>query len=120
MKVFSLYAMVVCYVAAGINHFWHPGMYKRIVPSYLPFPLALVYVSGVCEVAFALMLIPEGSRRVAAWLIIAMLIAIFPANIQMTLDFYHRHSPYAWLTVLRLPLQLVLIYWAYCFTTPAP
>jgi uncharacterized membrane protein len=55
---------------------------------------------------------------IAAWLIITMLIAIFPANIQMAVDWYRKGSPYLWIAVMRLPLQLVLIWWAWIYTKP--
>jgi uncharacterized membrane protein len=107
--------MALLYLAAGINHFWHPAMYMRIMPPYLPWHLPLVYLSGICEILFALLLLPVRTRCPAAWLIIAMLIAIFPANIQMTLDYCRSHSPSTWLTIVRLPLQFVLIAWAWRF-----
>ena len=53
----------------------------------------------------------------AAWLIIIFLIAVFPANIQMALQYYQQHRAGWWLTWLRLPLQGVLIWWAYSFTS---
>jgi uncharacterized membrane protein len=110
--------MALLYVAAGINHFVHPRMYISIMPHFLP-PAshqALVVLSGGCELLFGLLLLPNMTRPWAAWLIIALLIAIFPANIQMTIDFMRRHSPYTWLAWLRLPLQAVLIWWAYKYT----
>ena len=110
--------MALLYVAAGINHFVRPAMYLSIMPHFLP-PSSyrpLVTVSGICEIAFGLLLIPASTRHLAAWLIIALLIAIFPANIQMTIDFTRRQNPYTWLACLRLPLQIVLIWWAYTFT----
>ena len=108
--------MSLLYVGAGVNHFLHPAVYQRIVPPYLPFPVALVYLSGGCEVVFGLLLIPTVTRRLAAWFLIALLIAVFPANIHMTLDYWHHHRPDWWLTVARLPLQGVLIGWARTFT----
>ncbi len=116
MQLVSLYTMSVFYIAAGINHFWHPVMYKRIVPPCLPWPMPLVYISGVCEIVFALLLLPLSTRWIAAWLIIALLIAVFPANIQMTLDYSRRHNPYTWVTIARLPIQILLIWWAWQFT----
>lgn len=115
MEKFSRYSMVICYLLAGINHFWHPSMYEKIIPSILPAPLLLVYISGVCEIVFALLLLPKISRRLAAWLIIALLVAVFPANIQMTIDFARAHNPDTWLTIVRLPIQLLLIAWAWHF-----
>jgi uncharacterized membrane protein len=119
MHKISLWVMAVFYVVAGINHFVRPGMYVSIMPRFLPESSyrLLVAISGLCEAVLGLLLIPPVTRKIAGWLIIALLIVIFPANIQMAIDFTRRHNPYTWLTWLRLPLQLVLIWWAYKFTT---
>jgi uncharacterized membrane protein len=111
--------MALFYVVAGVNHFVHPKMYVSIIPRFLPeFSCRpLVAITGILEVVFGLLLIPPATRNIAAWGTIALLIMIFPANIQMTIDFTRRHDPYTWLTWLRLPLQLVLIWWAYTFTS---
>lgn len=116
MKTILLYVMALLYIAAGIYHFVNPRMYMRIMPTYLPFHLPLVYISGVCEIAFALLLIPESTRPVGAGLIIALLIAVFPANIQMAVTFYQKQNPSLWIAIARLPLQLVLICWAWIYT----
>lgn len=110
--------MAILYVAAGINHFVHPQTYVSIMPHFLPESSyrPLVAISGACEVVFGLLLIHSATRKTAAWLIIALLIAVFPANIQMTINFAHGHSPDTWLTWLRLLLQPVLIWWAYSLT----
>ncbi len=107
--------MILLYIAAGVNHFLHPRMYVTIVPPWIPFKHALVDVSGVAEVWFAILLIIPLTRRIGAWAIIALLLAVFPANIQMMLNFLHEHNPWIWLAILRLPLQGVLIWWAYTF-----
>ena len=66
---------------AGVMHFINPSFFLKIVPPYLPFHLEVVYLSGVCELALGvLLLIPKFSRW-AAWGIVALLIAVFPANI---------------------------------------
>jgi uncharacterized membrane protein len=116
MKKIFLYLMIVFYVVAGINHFVNTPQYTRIMPPWLPYPLALVYISGISETAFGLLLIPPVTRRPAAWLMIALLVAIFPANIQMTLNYWHRHDPQLWISIVRLPLQILLIGWAYAYT----
>ncbi len=108
--------MALLYVVAGINHFLNPAVYKRIMPPYLPYPVALIYLSGICEIGFGLLLLPSVTRPVAAWLLIALLVAVFPANVQMALNYWRAHHPYLWLAVLRLPLQLVLIAWAWWYT----
>lgn len=108
--------MVIFYIAAGINHFINPAMYLAIMPPYISYHLPLVYVSGVCEILFALLLLPTGTRHIGAWLIIALLIAIFPANIQMAITYWRADSPYFWIAMARLPLQAPLIYWAWIYT----
>ena len=111
-----MYVMAGLYIAAGVLHFLRPGPYMRIMPPWLPFPAALVAISGVCEIVFALLLLPVATRHMGAWLIILMLIAIFPANVQMAINYWHKSSPYLWVAVMRLPLQVVLIWWAWLYT----
>ncbi len=94
MKLILLYVMAVLYLAAGVYHFVNPKMYQRIMPTYLPWHTPLVYISGVCEILFALLLIPESTRAIAAWLIIVLLIAVFPANIQMAVSFWAKAAPH--------------------------
>jgi uncharacterized membrane protein len=118
MKKISLFLMVALYVAAGANHFLNPEAYIKIMPPWIPLHKEMVFVSGVCEILFALLLIFQLTRRMAAWCIIALLVAVFPANVQMMLNYYHEHNPGLWFTVLRLPLQVPLIWWAYIFTKP--
>lgn len=116
MKKAALYLMVLLYVITGVLHFVYPASYVRIMPSWLPYPSALVATSGVCETLFALLLLPAATRRAAAWLIILLLIAVFPANVQMAVNYWHAHSPYLWLAIIRLPLQAALIWWAWLYT----
>lgn len=114
----SLYLMCVLYVAAGFNHFVHAESYLKIMPPWVPWPKALVVVSGVSEVLLALLLLPAKTRTVAAWALIVLLIAVFPANVQMMLNYFREGHPYRWFTVLRLPLQVILVLWAYVYTKP--
>lgn len=108
--------MGLLYVLAGINHFVHPAMYIKIIPAWLGRPEALVGISGFCEILLGILLIPGQTRSIAAWGIIALLVAVFPANIQMMLNYIHEHNPHFWITIVRLPIQLLLIWWAYVFT----
>ena len=110
--------MIVLYTAAGINHFIHPQFYLKIMPPWIPLHKELVFISGVFEILFAVMLVFPLSRRLGAWGIILLLIAVFPANIQMMLDYIKENNPRRWLAIVRLPLQFLLIYWAYTFTKP--
>ena len=108
----------VLFVLAGVNHFRSPEMYMKIMPPYLPVHRPLVLISGVFEIALgALLLVPQVSW-LAAWGLIALLIAVFPANIHL---YQHQEilpsiSPLSHL--LRLPLQGVLISWAWVYTAP--
>lgn len=101
------------FVFAGAMHFVIPRTYRRIVPPYLPVPDALVYASGVAEIAGGAGLIPEATRRPAGWWLIATLVAVFPANVHMALhpDEFPRVPGGAASLWARLPLQAVFIAW---------
>jgi uncharacterized membrane protein len=100
---------------AGSLHFLYPRGYARIVPAYLPAPLTLVYLSGVAEILGGLGLLLPQTRTLAAWGLVLLFIAIFPANVNMAVHRigFTRTPPAAWLLWARLPLQAVLIAWAY-------
>ncbi|HXG87732.1 MAG TPA: hypothetical protein VNJ02_05285 [Vicinamibacterales bacterium] len=101
-------------VAIGILHFIRPAAFTSIVPPYLPFPLALVYISGAAEIALGALLQFAATRRLAAWGLIALLIAVFPANVHMWLHPEQFPNLSQTALLIRLPLQLVLIamvYW---------
>lgn len=118
---FSLYAMILLYLSAGINHFINPEFYRKIMPVYIPFHMTFILLSGICEIVFAVLLIPILSRKLAAWLIIAMLIVFFVVHIQMLFDYSSVGGFMLWVAILRIPLQFVLIWWAYSFTkNPQP
>ncbi len=108
--------MAGLYIAAGLNHFRKPKMYLRIMPDYIPAHLTMVYISGVAEVVLGALLLLPATRIWAAWGIIILLILVFPANIHMAIDFYARKNPYLWIALIRLPLQFVLIWWAWIYT----
>ncbi len=116
MRPFLLYLMAVLYIAAGINHFINPAMYRRIMPPWLPAHQALVILSGIAEILLGAMLLFRTTQVVAAWGLIILLFAVFPANIQMWLNYRASGHPYTWVALLRLPLQVLLIWWAYTYT----
>src|SRR5258706_16434161 len=72
-------------VLAGANHFRTPAFYLNIMPPYLPWHLALVYISGVAEIGLGFLLLIRRWSVVAAWGLIALLIAVFPANLHMAM-----------------------------------
>jgi len=109
-------------VFAGVMHFVTPEVYVRIVPRWLPAPAALVAISGACEILCGVGLLVPGTRRWAAWGLIALLVAVFPANVNMALNHlpFGRQKVPAWALWARLPLQAVLIAWAWVFTRAWP
>jgi len=117
-----LYVMGPAYVVAGVMHFVVPSLYVQIIPPVLPGPLALVYLSGVAEVAVGVGLLWPRTREYAAWATIALLVAIFPANIYMATSgvvvqgMPGGGDPSTLVRWGRLPLQGVLILWAYWYT----
>ncbi len=117
-KTIGRYLLGIGFGLAGANHFLNAAFYVAIMPPYLPWPLELVYLSGLAEIGLgALLLVPRWSRA-AAWGLIALLVAVFPANLHMALNSgLYPWAPPAALWV-RLPLQAVLIAWAYAYTRP--
>jgi uncharacterized membrane protein len=75
--------MAALYLIAGINHFVAPDFYFKMIPGYLPYPMALVYISGVAEIIVAVALVIPQTTRIAAWSLIVLLLAVFPANVYM-------------------------------------
>jgi uncharacterized membrane protein len=116
----TLAAFAMAYI--GTSHFTDPDTFVAIVPAFLPAKLALVYISGAAEIAGGLGLLHSATRRAAAWGLILLYIAVFPANINMAIN----HLPLGersvpdWLLWARLPLQAVFIAVAYWFTRPDP
>ena len=101
------------YLVAGALHFARPRVYVAIMPDRLPAKRALVYASGAAELAGGAGVLHPATRRPAGWWLIATLVAIFPANVNMAVNaerFRGIPEPLLW---LRLPLQAVLIAWAY-------
>jgi uncharacterized membrane protein len=116
MRAFFRNLMALAFVAAGTNHFLHPAPYVAIMPPALPAPELLVAISGVVEILLGLLLLFRPTRRFAAIGIIVLLVAVFPANIQMAINWVREGHPHLWLALLRLPLQGLLIWWAALYT----
>jgi len=100
------------FILAGVNHFLNPHFYERIVPPGFPSPRILVIVSGLAEIAGGLGLLIPPLRRAAGWGLLALLIAIFPANIHMALHPGH-FGMTPWMLWVRLPLQVGLLAWVW-------
>jgi uncharacterized membrane protein len=108
-------------VFVGVMHFLQPEPFVKIVPAWLPWPLALVYLSGVFEILGGLGLVIARTRRLAGLGLIALYVAVFPANINMAVnDIQMTAEPNpSWLPWLRLPFQFLFIAWAYWISKPA-
>jgi uncharacterized membrane protein len=108
-----LYLAAIFYVFAGWMHFRQPDTYLKIVPPQLPWRMAAVYISGAAEMAGGFALLVPVLRRAAAWGLVALLIAVFPANVYMAASNVQVTSGTIpqFLLWLRLPLQGVLIWW---------
>ena len=105
-------------VFAGVMHFVAPRGYVKIVPTWLPAPRALVAISGLFEILGGVGLLIPTTQRFAAWGLIALFIAVFPANVNMAVKGIPvgKKAIPAWALWARLPLQLVFIGWAWLFT----
>lgn len=118
-KRILLYLMVAFYIFAGVMHFVRPEYYVPMMPPYLPWHMFLIYLSGLAEVVLGIAVLIPSVRSLAAWGIILLLIAIFPANLHIAL---HNVPVFGaaegagignW---IRLPFQAVLIAWAWWYT----
>ncbi|WP_435063015.1 DoxX family protein [Halobaculum sp. EA56] len=122
-----LYVMGPLYVVAGVLHFVAPKVYAQVVPPELPRPLDLVYLSGIAEVALGVGVLIPRTRRASAWGLVALLAAVFPANLHMAVRDVTVEGVPAWMRDppdaalwARLPLQGVLALWAWWYTRPMP
>ncbi|WP_295993918.1 DoxX family protein [Rugamonas sp.] len=115
--------LALFFVIGGVLHFVLPSAYVAIMPPWLDWPLQLVYLSGVCEIAGGLGVLPALTRRAAGIGLILLSIAVLPANVQMLLNAVDAAKPLWQLALLtvRLPLQLALIWWIWtCSVKPSP
>ncbi len=118
LRTLSAWVMGLAYIAFGINHFWHPDFYINIMPSYLPSHGLLVDLSGVAEIVLGVMILIPRYRKPAAWGIIAMLIVFMTVHIHMVQNSQLFKNVPEYLLWLRIPLQFILILWAFWYTRP--
>ena len=116
-KKISYIVIPIFYIAAGGNHFWHPEAYYKIIPGYLPYPVIINILAAMAEIILGVLFIFRCTRKVAAYGIIAMLIAFIPAHIEMIQHGSRLSNSYhlpLWILWIRLfPLQFLLIYWVW-------
>ncbi|HYW13031.1 MAG TPA: DoxX family protein [Longimicrobium sp.] len=113
--VASRIVLATLFVFAGTLHFIIPDQYAAVMPPALPMHRALVFISGVAEIAGGIGLLVPRTRRAAGIGLILLLVAVWPANLQMLLNARAAGASMLAQTLflLRLPLQLVLIYWVW-------
>lgn len=118
-----LVLMAVFYVFAGWNHFANPDFYRPMMPPYLPAHDALIWISGVAEIALGIAVLIPAIRVPAAWGIVALLVAVVPANFHIAIHdipIGGATEGAGALNWVRVALQPVLMLWAWWYTRPDP
>jgi uncharacterized membrane protein len=115
------YIIGVLFIVAGSIHFVNPKIYEAIMPPYLPAHRALVAISGFFEILGGIGAMIPQTRKAAGIGLIALLVAVFPANLYMATDAakFASFAP-AWALWARLPIQVFLIVWVYNATVAEP
>jgi uncharacterized membrane protein len=118
-RKFGLYIVAAFFVGVGITHLTNSDFFVAIVPPYLPAPLMLVYVSGVFEVLGGIGVLVPATRQLAAYGLLALLVAVYPANIYMAMnpEQFPDIAPAA--LYARLPLQFLFAWLVWWVTRPA-
>ncbi|MDF3819161.1 DoxX-like family protein [Leptospira sp. 96542] len=112
---FDLYIFASLFLVAGIAHFLVERFFLRIMPRWVIFPKFVNYASGLAEIILALLLFPTQTRSYAAIGLLLLLLAVWPANFYHYVSHRPKTDPPKWVLLLRLPLQIPLILWAYRF-----
>ena len=116
LKNSALFLLVLFFVAVGISHFTRTEFFVAIVPPYLPAPLALVYISGVAEILGGVGVLPYATRRWAGWGLLALLVAVYPANIHMAMNAENFPDTSRTVLYVRLPVQFLFFAWVWWVT----
>jgi uncharacterized membrane protein len=114
LQQISLYSMAFFYGGAGVNHFLKPKFYLSIMPAFMPAKELMNQLSGVAEILLAIGLLFAVSRQWSACLIIAMLVVFFLIHIPHLIHPPKMAEGKYWVLILRIPIQFVLMYWAWC------
>lgn len=117
VKTILLYLLVTFYLFMGAMHFINPKEYFLMMPSWIPTPYFLISLSGLIEIALAILLIPIKTRAIAAKVIIIMLVVfLFTIHIPESVNFYQTGNDKFVMSIIRLPIQFLFIAWAWMFT----
>ncbi len=114
VRAIARVVLAVFFVVAGVNHFRSPAIYLGMMPPWLPWPEALNAISGVAEILGGIGLLVPATRRVAGWGLIALLIAIFPANVHVALQGHMPGTNFSPAVLWsRLPFQVLFAAWVW-------
>lgn len=113
VRLVGIWLVGLCFIVAGAFHFVRPAAYVAMMPPGLPQPGLLVVVSGLAEIAGGIGVLTGRFRRMAAWGLIALLVAVFPANLQVALHGWPGADFPRWLLWVRLPFQGLFIWLVY-------
>jgi uncharacterized membrane protein len=113
MRVFWRWLLAIFFVAAGLNHFVNPAVYMPIMPSYLPWPAGLIWLSGAAEILGGMGVLLPRTRVFAGGGLLALLVAVFPANLNAAFHGWQGVNLPQWLLWLRLPFQFLFGWWVY-------
>lgn len=114
-KPWHIYLMALFYMLAGINHFRKPELYRKVIPPFLPYKHQINDLVGFLLAIFGFYIFIPVFTEFALWSLIVLLGVIFPSNIYMALSKEASLGIPRWILILRLPLQVALIYWAYIY-----
>ena len=120
-RTVTIWLLGLFFMAAGLNHFLNPAPYLAMMPPYLPWPEALNVISGAAEIAGGAGILIPATRTFSGWGLIALLAAVFPANLHVALHGWKGQNIAPWILWARLPFQplmMVLVWWA-CFARRA-
>ncbi|MGB1245302.1 MAG: DoxX family protein, partial [Porticoccaceae bacterium] len=118
-KKLVLFGLAAFFINVGVDHFVNPDFYLNIMPPSFPLHAEAVYISGFFEVVGGISLLIPRLRKIAGWGLVALLIAVYPANIYMAITPQAFPDIPVTLLYVRLAFQFVFFYWAYSVTRPA-
>lgn len=113
VRSISRWLLGAFFIIAGLNHFRMPEVYVSMMPPYLPAPHLLNSLSGIAEILGGIGVLMQPVRKMAAWGLIALLVAVFPANLHVALHGWPGMNLAPWVLWARLPFQVLFILWVY-------
>lgn len=110
--------MAIFYIASGVNHFRKPLFYRKLIPAYLPHKMTFNEIAGVLQIIFGLYLFLPSFAGLSAWFILLLLLLLLPANFYVCFSKKVNLGLPKWVLFLSIPMQFLLMFWAYNYTIP--